>query len=75
MLLSKAASKVFALCLFENARGDADAVEEITELEYLTIDTISSERQILRYRTATTGELITRELNPMQYSLMIDEGE
>ena len=66
---------MFALCLFENARGDADAVEEITELIYLSIDTISSERQILRYRTATTGELITRELNPMQYSFMIDEGE
>lgn len=63
---------MFVLNIFDN--DIADAVEEIDELIYLTIDTINSERQILRYRTAT-GKLITRELNPMQYSYMIDEGE
>ena len=63
---------MFVLSIFEN--NIADAVEEIYELVYLTIDTINSERQILNYRTAT-GELITRELNPKQYSIMIDEGE
>lgn len=65
---------MFSISLFQNGKGDTDAVEEISNILELSIDTISSERQALRYRTAE-GETITREINPHEISLYIDEGE
>lgn len=67
---------LFSLVLFENGHNnDWDyEPEEIENLYYLTIDTLSAERQILKYQ-AQGGELITREINPLHYSFMIDEGD
>lgn len=69
---------MFDLALFDNERINAEAFAEPAETIYnideLTIDTISADKQVIRYKNAG-GELITRELNPGRYSMLICEAE
>lgn len=67
---------MFTITLFKNSTADADAIETIDNVIEVTIDSITPGKLTFRYRTpANNCESITREINPAEITLYIDEGE